>query len=219
MSPHAVRARIASAILLVLFVSGPALAGPPLLCHPFDIGQAPSLPWDGSSSWYHGRADYDVKNLVRDTDALLVPSTPVIVRMETIRRAAIYASLDRDAATALVARFGERARAAERSTMPDPLALLDAALLTETFRQLGMLSGSGSFRTRAPVARAAAGSIDGRAFLARALAVRPGDASFQFAAALITADNDRRAYAEHARRARAGAHQDPLLARNLHYVN
>jgi hypothetical protein len=220
MSPHAVRTRIApAAILFTLLAAVPALAGPPLLCHPFDIGQARSLPWDGSTSWFHGRADYNVANLVRDTEALLTTSTPVIVRMETIRRAALYASLDRSVASALYTRFGDRVRAAERSTNPDPLALLDAALLTETFRQLGMLGQSSSFRDRAATAEAVVGDADGRLMLAKVLSARPDDASIRFAAALMVADRDRRAYEEHAQKARAGASHDALLARNLHYVN
>ena len=52
------------------------------------------LPWDGTNAWWQGRADYNLQNLVADTEALLTPSTPVIVRMETLRRAALYASLD-----------------------------------------------------------------------------------------------------------------------------
>jgi hypothetical protein len=35
----------------------------------------------------------------------------------------------------------------------------------------------------------------------------------------MVADRDRRAYEEHARKARAGASQDALLARNVRMVN
>ena len=57
-----------------------SLAGPPLLCHPFDIGDARSLPWDGTRAFWQGRADYRLENLAADTEALgLMPSTPVIV--------------------------------------------------------------------------------------------------------------------------------------------
>jgi hypothetical protein len=217
MSPHAIRLSFATAVLALLVAAVPALAGPPLLCHPYDIGQARSLPWDGSTSWFHGQAGYDVRHLVSDTDALLTPATPVIVRMETIRRAAIYATLDRRVASALVARFGERARIA--SGPAQALALLDAALLTETLRQMSKLASLSNFRDRGPVAGEAIGDTDGRVLLAMALAARPDDASFRFAAALIEADRDKGAYKEHARRARAGAAQDALLARNLNHVN
>jgi hypothetical protein len=214
-----VRAIAVNVVLVLATLAAPAVAGPPLLCHPFDIGDARSLPWDGSSSWFQGRADYNLANLVHDTDSLLTPATPVIVRMETIRRAAIYASQDRGIATALFARFGARAQEAASPAGRDPLASLDAALLTETFRQLAMLGSSTAFRDRAEVARVVVGTNDGRALMARALAARPDDAAVQFAAALMTADKDRRAYDEHARKARAGAGSNPLLARNLKYVS
>lgn len=213
MSPHAVRTRLIAAVLLVLIAAAPALAGPPLLCHPYDIGEARSLPWDGSTSWFHGRAGYDVTQLVRDTEALLTPTTPVIVRMETIRRAAVYASLNQHVATSLVTRFNERARP------DDALALLDAALVTATLHQMSQLRDLSNFRDRAPVAKAAVGASDGRAQLARALAARPGDPAFQFAAAIVMADKDKAAYQAHARHARAGSAKDPLLARNLHHID
>ena len=88
----------AIAVLAVLALAFPAVAGPPLLCNPFDIGNAKSLPWDGTRAFWQGRADYRLENLVADTAALLTPSTPVIVRMETLRRAALYASTDGETA-------------------------------------------------------------------------------------------------------------------------
>jgi hypothetical protein len=206
---------VAAVVVAALFVATPAVAGPPMLCHPFDIGDARSLPWDGSRSWFHGRADYTVGNVARDTEALLTPSTPVIVRMETIRRAAIYASADQEAAAALFGVISARAK----SPGADALAILDAALLTETFRQLSMMERSAEHQVRARNARAVVGSSDGRALLAKAIAAKPDDAAVQFAAALIVADKDRAAYARFAQKARAGAGRDTLLARNLDHVN
>jgi hypothetical protein len=205
----------ATVVVAALFAASPAVAGPPLLCHPFDIGDARSLPWDGSRSWFHGRSDYAVGNVARDTDALLTPSTPVIVRMETIRRAAIYASADREAADALYGMISARAR----SPKADALAVLDAALLTETFRQLSLMDRSAEHQVRARNARAIVGSSDGRALLARVIAARPDDAAVQFAAALIVADKDRAEYARFAQNARTGAGRDTLLARNLDHVS
>src|SRR4029453_5770398 len=89
----------------------PVLAGPPLLCHPFDIGDARSLPWDGREG-SQGRRDYNVANLVADTEAILTPTTPVIVRMETLRRAALYASLGGKAAAPLLGMMNDRVTAA-----------------------------------------------------------------------------------------------------------
>src|SRR5207247_8015989 len=97
------RVPIASAMLAVLTLAMPALAGPPFNCHVFDIGSAKSLPWGEQNNWLATRDDYNVAHVVADTEALLTPSTPVLVRMETLRRASIYASRDRAAAEQLVA--------------------------------------------------------------------------------------------------------------------
>ena len=37
-------------LALVAFVASPALAGPPLLCFPFNIGPATSLPWENDNN-------------------------------------------------------------------------------------------------------------------------------------------------------------------------
>ncbi len=220
MSPRAVRLLIAAGVIAAsLAAAPPAHAGPPLLCHPFDIGGARSLPWDLATGLSTGRADYPVAHLVRDTEALLGSATPVIVRMETLRRAAIYASRDRDVAAQLLARVTARARAAEQPGKADALALLDAAYVIEAFRQIGMLGRAQGFGDRAPIARAAVGALDGTALMAKSLAARPDDAALEFAAALMAADKNRSAYEAHARKARTGVSSDPLLARNLNHVN
>src|SRR5258706_4459854 len=69
-------------------------AGPPLICHTIEIGQAKSLPWISHSWNLSGGENYDTKNLVRDTLEILAPGTPVLVRMETLRRATLYARKD-----------------------------------------------------------------------------------------------------------------------------
>ena len=106
-------------VLGIVATATPALAGPPLLCHPYDIGSARSLPWNDAAGWTGTRADYTLGNLVADTEALLTPSTPVVVRMETLRRAAIYASMDAAVAKQLVTRLNARVDAAEAAGHPD----------------------------------------------------------------------------------------------------
>ena len=108
-------------VLSTLGLARPAHAGPPLLCHPYEIGAAKSLPWEGHD-WWPGRADYKVANLVADTQALLTPETPVIVRMETLRRATIYAMRDRNVATQLLGTIVKRAHVLEYAGRPDALA-------------------------------------------------------------------------------------------------
>ena len=73
----------------VLLLQSVALAGPPLICHPFNIGDARSLPFQGPA-WSRVDPNYDVTNLVKDTLSLLGNDVPVIVRMETLRRATLY---------------------------------------------------------------------------------------------------------------------------------
>jgi hypothetical protein len=116
------------AAFALLATVAPVIAGPPLLCHPFDIGDARSLPWDGRE-WSQGRRDYNVANLVADTEAILTPATPVIVRMETLRRAALYASLDSKVAADLLHAVNARAASADRTASSSPasaMALFDA---------------------------------------------------------------------------------------------
>jgi hypothetical protein len=201
-----------AAVLTLVAVLGsvvPALAGPPLLCHPFDIGSARSLPWDGTSSWWQGKSGYRLETLVADTEALLTPSTPIIVRMETLRRAALYASLDGKVAAALLSAVRTRANASSVN------ALFDAGYLTETYRQIAMLRGEREFADRARTIAGVLGNADGTTMISKALALAPDDPSLEFAAALVASTANRTAYREHADKARKGAAQDALLARNI----
>jgi hypothetical protein len=208
--------RIASLVAVALFLgSQVAFAGPPLLCHPFDIGTARSLPWDGKNAWWKGHPDYDVSNLVADTEALLTASTPVIVRMETLRRAALYASHDADVAKSLLAAMHTRARAAVGAAPANPLAFFDAGYLAETFRQITLLEGEPEFRAGARALRGALNDEDGYALVKKSLAMRPDDRALEFAAALIARSTRQSSYQQHADKAREGATYDALLARNI----
>ena len=101
------RAGIIALTLCAAAVARPAFAGPPLLCRPFDIGFEKSLPWSGAS-WSEGQPGYDIKHLADDTAAILTPAVPIIARMETLRRAAIYASRDTNIARQLVLMVSDR---------------------------------------------------------------------------------------------------------------
>jgi hypothetical protein len=206
MPSPAARLTAGLALAVALLLPTTAVAGPPLLCHPFDIGRATSLPWSGSS-WRDASPEYDISQLTTDTLALLTPATPVIVRMETLRRAAIYATRDERVARDLLLRLLDRARAAEASGKADAMALFDAGYLAETFKQTsGILRGLAAVTAR----------IDGYELVKRSLAIRGTDPAIEFAAALMTQDPARKvAHVEHKRRAQAGAVADALLARNL----
>jgi hypothetical protein len=76
----------------LVVTAAPAFAGPPLICHPIEIGAAPSLPWSSAPGWNGALGSYDLARLSDDTVSLLTPQTPVDVRRETLRRAALYAA-------------------------------------------------------------------------------------------------------------------------------
>ena len=220
------RAAMPGVMLLALSgMARPALAGPPLLCHPFDIGAARSLPWSGVSSWYEGQPGYDVQRLADDTEALLTPSTPVIVRMETLRRAAIYASRDPQVAKRLFLTINDRIRqsAAASNGKTDPLTLFDAGYLTETFKEIGRLAryNYDAANMHSEAMAALVKDVDGDALVQKSLAMRSHDPSIELAAALIAASTPGRkdSYAQHAKQARAGATEDALLARNLDRIS
>jgi hypothetical protein len=118
-------------LTIALFTARPVLAGPPLLCFPFDIGPAQSLPM-GTGGWKAIDPSYDVSRLVDDTVALLGAGTPVIVHMETIRRATVYASTHPAIAEKLLTAL--QSRAAARSA-DAPLAVFDFGYLVETFKE------------------------------------------------------------------------------------
>ena len=198
--------RILSALALVVTLAAPALAGPPLVCFPFDIGTAKSLPWDSNGhTWKGARANYDLSRLTGDTLALLPPATPVIVRMETLRRAAIYASQDAAVARALLTTMMDRAKAKGS----DPIAAFDAGYLVETYKQIAPISAATG---------ALASGIDGYAMVEASLRAGQKDPAIEFAAAMITLDGRRARYADHVRVARAGAAADQLLALNLDHL-
>src|SRR6267154_995478 len=194
-------------------------AGPPLICHTIEIGQAKSLPWISHSWNLSGGENYDTKNLVRDTLEILAPGTPVLVRMETLRRATLYARKDPVAAKELLARILARATDAESSGHSDALAWFDVGYLAETYKQwLGQnLPHMTCCMGMDP--NPAAG-VDGYAMLKKALAMRAAalhadDPQMEFAAALITLSGPQDEHRQHAQKAIGGAKTDSLLAQNL----
>jgi hypothetical protein len=115
------------------FAATPAVAGPPFICHAFDLGGHASLPWgsDVRAGWNNPDPAYDVQRLTADVTRLLTAQLPVSARMETLRRATIYASRDKAVAGGLLKALEARAKAAPK----DANALFDAGFLTEAYRQ------------------------------------------------------------------------------------
>jgi hypothetical protein len=221
MSRRTLRSVSSTLIVLGLTLSlvRPALAGPVLICKNYEIGAAKSLPW-GGSDWRSVKPDYDINRLVDDTLALLTPDTPVIVRMETLRRAVIYAAwsrVDREvnytkrndsAAQDLYLRLmGNSKQAGFQSATrkPDPLKMFDAGFFLESWKQ-AYVEGSG----KKPV------DFDGYPMVKQAIAFRGNDPEMEFAAALITSvRSDKAAHRAHLQKAIAGAPEGSLLARNI----
>jgi hypothetical protein len=187
----------------LLMISRPAFAGPPLLCFPFDIGDAKTLPM-GTAGWHAIDPWYNAARLVDDTLALLSPETPVVVRMETLRRATVYASKNPAVANALLTALQERARAPHANV---GLNVFDFGYLVETYRQAKSIFS-------VPVA--AIERIDGYQLVLKAHALQD-DPAMQFAAAVITEGNSatKAESRSHLEQARAHAVADRTLARNL----
>ena len=185
----------------------PVLAGPPLICSRFDIGTASSLPWNVGPNWKGMLDTYDRSHLTTDTLALLTETTPIVVRMETLRRAALYATTDKRAADSLLTALLTRAKAGGPDGKIDALSLFDAGYLAESYKQADVIGGW----TGALVS-----AIDGRAMVERSLALRSGDPAIAFAASLMT---EGASHANHLRHAQEGVKADQLLAKNLSQLN
>ena len=199
--------RVLAALLFSSLLPLVVHAGTPLICHPYAIGNAKSLP---GGDWKGTDPTYDGANLVRDTLALLTPDTPVIVRMETLRRAAIYATAnmrgwtkstpytieDRKIAGDLLDQL--RARTASATDRSRGLALFDLGFFTETLRQTNL----------DPV-------LNGYDLLLKVAELRPNDPDVQFALALASSWPKRKEYATHMAQVSAGAKPGTLLAANL----
>jgi hypothetical protein len=198
-------------VAAVLCFASIAQAGPPLICHTIEIGQAKSLLWIGHNWNLSGGENYDTKNLARDTLDILGPDTPVLVRMETLRRATLYARQDPLAAKELLAKLHARATSAESSGHPDALAWFDVGYLAETYKQW---IGQSWMRVSKDEQNPAAG-VDGYALVKKAIGLHGSDPQMEFAAALITLSGPQEEHRQHSLKAIAGAKTDPLLAQNL----
>ena len=189
-------------------------AGPPLLCHPFEIGGAKSLPWEKSENWNSPKAGYDITNLVPETMSLLSSDTGVIIRMETLRRATLYASgiyrgndgwknqsdEDRRIAYELLSRLMARALAES----PGSLASFDAGYLMSCYEQANITK-----------------DFKGYELVKKALAVNGQNPEIEFACALITVWPKNAEHGQHLQKAKAAAQKNSLLAANLesHFGN
>jgi len=184
------------ATLATMFV---AQAGPPLICHPYNIGDATSLPWDAVSAWNSPDPAYNIQNLVNDTLAILDQGAPVLVRMETLRRAVLYGVNDHTAASSLLAQLEGR-----QAAKPSANAYFDYGYFLASLNQIQWLYKEDL-----------SAGVDGYQFVQKALALAPDSPEMHFAAAIMAASPPRPAERDaHLAKARA-AKSDALLAQNL----
>jgi hypothetical protein len=203
MNSRACRHLTISIVALLVGLTTSAQAGPPLICHPIEIGQAKSLPWV-DLNYQKGSGSYDLKNLTRDTLAILDSNTPVLVRMETLRRATLYARQDPRVAKELLTRLHARAANSDAAGHSEALAWFDIGYLAEAYKQW---IGKGEPN---PASR-----VDGYSWVKKAIRLRGQDPEMEFAAALITLAGPESDHQDHLQNAMAGAKNDPLLAQNL----
>jgi hypothetical protein len=177
-------------------LAGAAQAGPPLICHPFEIGNESSLAWGKGEGWNTPQPNYDIRKLSSDTLGLLTPEKPVLVRMETLRRAAVYASRDPQAGLELAMQL--MARALDSET----LARFDAGYFIESMKQAGLIEKRAYFA-----------GVNGYEWMRSSPSPAVEKPSIEFALALVksmtTWPN------EHYRAAVSGAREGSLLERNL----
>jgi hypothetical protein len=194
------------AAVAVVLVASPALAGPPLICHSFVTDSGTLIAWGSGPGWNTPDHNYDIKKLIADTTDALTPDSPVLTRMENLRRATIYAMRDAVIADQLLKALLNRAL----STSNNGGAWFDAGYLVEAYRQ--------GVHLRADRKNAAAWAavdetirVDGYGFVKKAIAQLGPSAEMEFAASLMT--QGAVADAHRARAAKAGA--GSLVAKNL----
>ena len=182
---------LCTSALLALVLAAPSAvdAGPPAICHQFQTGGAPSLPWAEGSGWRRPVPGYELARLTDDTLRLLTPKTPVIARMETIRRATLYASTDARVASDLLSRVLGRALDQVGTGPTSRHALFDAGYLVESYRQANlifkydMLKGA---EKQAWSLRDTPKGLDGYTWIASALRMGPTDPEMEFGASRVS---------------------------------
>lgn len=194
----------ASFTLAGVLLAPPALGGPPLLCFPYEIGEAKSLPWGGSA--FSQSTSYDRAKVVRDTLSLLKTERSTLVRMETIRRASLYLKEDPARATELLAKLGWIAMDAEAAGKPSSEAWFNAGFLAATLRQAG---------AEIDWKPGVASGREGFAWIQRGLALDADNAAMHFGAALVIEDTRTGLGREHLARAVASATPGSDLAKSI----
>lgn len=125
--------------IILILTAAAALAGPPLVCHPIEIGSAASLPWRNVQGWDGTDPKYNVGNLAADITKLLDAGAPLNLRMETLRRAAIYSARTEGLADRVTGLLLARAKQADATGTPQPNFWFDAGYYAESVRQTSFI--------------------------------------------------------------------------------
>jgi hypothetical protein len=194
----------------VLMLAHTALAGPPLICHTYSIGNDTSLPWGADvNSWDNPDPKFNTANLAVETLKLLDSGKPLLTRMETLRRAAVYSKKDFAAALQLANQLLARALAGEVKGQYNSLALFDAGYFIESMKQMSHMTRSTAFA-----------GVDGYDLAKRSLPGLQDKLAAEYALGLMQAEANGWPN-EHMRRAISGAQEGSLLAQNVakHFQN
>lgn len=182
-------------IAFLLAGAGSVRAGPPAICWPVEIGDAKCLPWGKEARQADGK--YDTRRAVADTLALLDAQQPVLVRMETLRRATIYLAETQAGRDALLRALMTRVLDAEAARKPSALAWFDAGYALGCCSQIG---------EEGP---------DGYPWVRRALELAGKNPEMEYGCAILSIMGSPDTLQGHIERAQEGAARSPLLAKNL----
>ncbi|MFN0131644.1 MAG: hypothetical protein ACKVW3_03790 [Phycisphaerales bacterium] len=175
-----------------------AVAGPPLLCFPYQCDETVSLAETKRGKDHDGLVERTIKSLDE--------AKTTLGKMETIRRAVTAVGDNAALAHRLHERLLARALDASAEQKDAAGALFVAGMWVATITQAGAkLDGEPGERY----------NMAGMAWVERAIEMDPGDAAKSFGAAVIAADKDRSIAQKHLKRAVAGAEQGSALARSI----
>ena len=200
--------RLLVALTALLALATPALAGPPLICHPFETGGGKLITWGSGPGWNSPHASYDIKKLVADTNAVLTSDASLLTRMENMRRATIYAMRDPEVANELLKLVVNRAL----STTNDGRAWFDAGYLIESYKQAVHMRTDRKSELRGWAEVDETIKVDGYNWVKKAMAMTSANAEMEFAASLMTRDP---VASSHRAKALASAGKGSLVAQNI----
>lgn len=204
---------IVPVVLALFFATDTALAGPPLLCHAIEIGEAQSLPW-GNGAWQSNEITVNDDEFVSQTLALLSPEAATLTRMETIRRATIHAAEHPKAAEMLVTALRSRVR---DTKSPSATALFDLGYLSAAYAQMNIVTDHNGSGVTGGKRLELTAPDDIRAYdlVKKSASMSPDDPAIEFALALLTLSPAHPAHKTHLQNAVAAVTEGSLLAKNV----